>query len=325
MTRKLITFALSFALTLCGLATAQNQQSWGSMALMRTGAGQGAPDVDKFIYVAYGGKGVYQYNITNCVFLASNDIAATMYSVGSYYKNVYVERESANTAILQYTNGLSGSPSSSNIIGGARAGIHADSDFIYTEGIAKYSTSPFSPVITQNHSAACFVGYGDSLYVGGTDGKLKKVSKNTIALTTQVTVSATAFYVAGGCGVDVFGGNVYAANQESTVRKYSTDTLTLLTTSPSSPQALRAVCANSAYVFAGGAGGTIYSFNASTLAPVTNVAYGAGINSMKCTETSVFVGGANTQPLKQYRCSDLVQIGTGKVVSASILGLNIGK
>jgi hypothetical protein len=38
MTRKLIAFALSFTLTLCGLATAQNQQSWGSMALMRAGA-----------------------------------------------------------------------------------------------------------------------------------------------------------------------------------------------------------------------------------------------------------------------------------------------
>ena len=35
MTRKLIAFALSFTLTLCGIATAQNQQSWGSMALMR--------------------------------------------------------------------------------------------------------------------------------------------------------------------------------------------------------------------------------------------------------------------------------------------------
>jgi hypothetical protein len=38
MTRKLIAFALSFTLTLCGLATAQNQQSWGSMALMRVRA-----------------------------------------------------------------------------------------------------------------------------------------------------------------------------------------------------------------------------------------------------------------------------------------------
>ncbi len=38
MTRKLIAFAVSFALTLCGIATAQNQQSWGSMALMRAGA-----------------------------------------------------------------------------------------------------------------------------------------------------------------------------------------------------------------------------------------------------------------------------------------------
>ena len=37
MTRKLIAFALSFTLTMCGLATAQNQQSWGSMALMRAG------------------------------------------------------------------------------------------------------------------------------------------------------------------------------------------------------------------------------------------------------------------------------------------------
>ena len=46
MTRKLIAFALSFILTLCGLATAQNQQSWGSMALMRAGVRAGGPWID---------------------------------------------------------------------------------------------------------------------------------------------------------------------------------------------------------------------------------------------------------------------------------------
>jgi hypothetical protein len=46
MTRKLIAFALSFVLTLCGIATAQNQQSWGSMALMRAGVGTPSPWVN---------------------------------------------------------------------------------------------------------------------------------------------------------------------------------------------------------------------------------------------------------------------------------------
>lgn len=44
MTSKLIAFALSFTLTLCGLATAQNQQSWGAMALMRAGVRAGVAD-----------------------------------------------------------------------------------------------------------------------------------------------------------------------------------------------------------------------------------------------------------------------------------------
>jgi hypothetical protein len=75
MTRKLIAFALSFALTLCGIATAQNQQSWGSMALMRAGIGGGGSQY--YIYAVGGTNGLVRR-------FAASDLTLTATSTNFY-------------------------------------------------------------------------------------------------------------------------------------------------------------------------------------------------------------------------------------------------